>query len=169
MTLIDLLAAIAVGGLVLLGAVLLLNGVEDTARRARDDAERMTADASPSAELRELFNDVFASFDSTQRFEGDERSMSFSTRCAAAEGWSTPCRATVAIDDSRTTASLRVRSGDARWRTLQRYVGDAHLRYFDAARGEWRASWFSSASVPDAIGVVVSGDTLIYAVGPSRD
>jgi len=169
MTLVELLAAIAVAGLVLLGAVLLLDGVEDSARRARQEAERLASGAHGSGELRELLDATFASFDTTERFEGGERAMVFSTRCPTPDGWSTPCRATLALDDAHDTTWLRVRLGDTNWRKLRRYSGDALLRYFDADREEWRSRWLSSAFVPSAIGVVVSEDTLVYAVGPSRD
>lgn len=165
MTLIELLAAITIAGLVLLGAVFLLSGVDDAAKRVIADAESITANANPSLELHDLFAGAFATFDTSQRFEGNERAMTFSTRCPAREGWFERCRAVLLIDDGR----LRARLDDAPWRILRHYHADTRLRYFAAERGEWKASWFSSASVPDAIGFVTPDDTVVYAVGPSRE
>jgi len=73
------------------------------------------------------------------------------------------------IEPRRGDARLLLRRGDDPWRMLRLIPADAELRYFAAARGEWRANWCSSASVPDAIGVVVAGDTVVYSVGASRE
>jgi hypothetical protein len=166
MTLIDLLAAITIAGLVLLSAALLLDGVADSAKRIAIESGAIGADGAGASELRELFGGAVATFDTTSRFEGDERALEFSTRCPAPEGWLTRCRAVLTIAEGH---ELRVRRGTSPWRRLHAYGADARLGYFDARRGEWRKRWSSSASIPDAVGVIVASDTLIYSVGPSRE
>jgi len=87
MTLVELLAAIAIAGLVLLSAILLLNGVVDTSNRMVADADSSIATATTGAELRDALGAAFATCDTTERFDASEHAMSFSTRCPSPEGW----------------------------------------------------------------------------------
>ena len=164
-TLVELLAAIAIAGLVLLSAILLLNGVVDTTNRMVSDADSSTTTATTNAELRDVLGAALATLDTTQRFDATPQSMSFSTRCPSPEGWLTACRAMLVLDGP----TLRARFGARSWRTIARYPPNAILRFHSASRPSWTSSWSSSATLPDAVGVVLSDDTLIYAIGPSRD
>ena len=165
MTLVELLAAIAIAGLVLLSAILLLNGVMDTSKRVVADADSATSTATARASLRDVLAGAFATFDTLQRFDATDQTVSLSTRCPSPGGWFTPCRATLVVDGGR----LRVRLGDGAWEPLARYDHDASLRFYSADRRVWVAAWSSSAVVPDAIGVVMARDTAVYTVGPSRE
>lgn len=169
MTLIELVGAITIAGFVLLGAVLLLDGVQDTGKRIVHEAGAITADATAGRLLQQLLTNTFATFDTTRRFDGTERAFAFSTLCAAPQGWSTACRAIAMITTARESSDVRVRLDDARWRILRQFRGDARLRYFDADRGEWKAAWSSSAAIPAALAVILADDTLVYTMGPSRD
>jgi len=164
-TLVELLAAIAIAGLVLLSAILLLNGVVDTSNRMLSDADSSTSTATTSAELRDVLSAALATFDTTQRFDATPQAMSFSTRCPSSEGWLVACRAILMLDGP----VLRARFGTGSWRTIAHYPPTATLRFHSTSHPAWVSSWSSSATLPDAVGVVRSDDTLIYAVGPSRD
>jgi hypothetical protein len=169
MTLIELIAALALAGFVLLGAILLLDGVDDTRNRIARDARSMTADGTAADALRDLLANAWPTFDTARRFDAGERELVFSTRCPAPAGWSASCRAMITVASGRDSSTLRVRFDDGESRILKRCRGDARFRYFDAERGRWTPAWSASASVPAALAVVVSDDTVVYSLGASRD
>lgn len=165
MTLIELIAAIAIAGLVMLGAVLLLDGVNTNVKRIEDDAELVTASGTTLGLLHQLLNDAASSVDTAERFVGDERGFACWTRCARAEGWMAPCRMVMTVTDS----ALHVSFASGEERTLQRYGRGARLRYFDADRDAWRTAWDATATIPAAVAVIAGDDTLVYSLGPARE
>ena len=165
MTLIELIAAIAIAGLVMLGAVLLLDGVNTNVKRIEDDAELVTASGTTVGLLHQLLSDAAPSVDTGERFVGDERGFACWTRCARAEGWLAPCRIVMTVTDS----ALRVSFANGEERTLQRYGRGARLRYFDADREAWRTAWDATATIPAAVAVIAGDDTLVYPIGPARE
>jgi prepilin-type N-terminal cleavage/methylation domain-containing protein len=169
MTLVELIAAIAIAGLVLLGALLLLDSVSDSVRRIENDAAAVTADGTTFGLLHQLLNDATATFDTTKRFEGDDHGFTCWTRCREPQGWTAACRVDIAIVDSGPGSVFRASFANSNERTLQRYGRTARLRYFDADRQVWRSAWSGSATIPVALEVVAGNDTTIYSIGPARD
>jgi prepilin-type N-terminal cleavage/methylation domain-containing protein len=168
-TLVELAAAIVVAGFAMLGAVLLLEAVDDSRARIARDARLIGGGAERSAMLRELLANAFATFDSTRPFEGSEDAVDFWTRCAAPRGWLAPCRVAMAIAPRRDSATLTVRVDGTEPRAVAHYASAARLSYLDVEHGRWTSAWRASAELPGAMGVVIARDTLVYLVGPSRD
>jgi hypothetical protein len=169
MTLIELIAAIAVTGLVLLGALLLLDGVTAGARRMAEDAASVTAIGTTAGLLHQLLEDASPSGDSAERFAGDEQGFVCWTRCAKVEGWIARCRVSWTLVDSERGSVLRSTVANERDPTLARYGSGARLRYFDADHEAWTTAWNASATIPAAVGVVSTTDTVVYSVGPARE
>jgi hypothetical protein len=169
MTVVELMAAMAIAGLVLLGALLLLDSVSDSVRRIDDDAASVIAAGAQSGLLHQLLNDAAATFDSSKRYEGDERGFSFWTRCAQPQGWMAPCRVGVTIADGLRGSAFRVSFENGDERTLQHYDHVARLRYFDSDHEAWRAGWSASATIPAALELVAGNDTMVYSMGSARE
>jgi prepilin-type N-terminal cleavage/methylation domain-containing protein len=169
MTLVELMAAIAIAGLVLLGALLLLGGVTDSVHRIEDDATSVTAAGTTTRRLHQLLNDATATDDTTKRFEGDQLGFAFWSRCAQAQGWMASCAVTVELVDTARGTAFHVSFANGQAQTLRRYDRPARLRYFDADHEAWRTAWNASATIPAALEVVVGTDTMIYSLGPARE
>lgn len=169
MTLVELTAAIAVAGLVLLGALLLLDSVNDGVNRIEHDAASATTAGTTFALLQQLLHDATPGFDTTERFQGDEGAFTCWTKCEHAEGWMARCRVRLSVTDTAQTSVLRASFANGDERALQRYGRGARLRYFDADHEAWRTAWDASATIPIAVALVAGYDTAVYSVGPARE
>lgn len=166
-TLIELLVALLVGATIVLGARLMLEGVADDARRVSYLARRADHEANAERVLRATVAAIDVSSAFAQPFEGDERTVRFTSWCARPGGWQERCAATIALSgDSTATALVLTRSG-----STPLHVRDdltrAELRYLSDARdgGRWVHRWSAGLVPPLAIGVVFGPDTLTLAIG----
>src|SRR6476661_6538340 len=128
-TLVELLAALSVSGLVMLGGVLLVGQVTDESARIVRTSILNARDANGFRLLRQLTRDARVTPDTLDRFRGDERSVELTTMCQHARGWLAPCRAKLDVD-WRTDSSVVVAylsTGEVL--ELLRRPGPAALRY----------------------------------------
>lgn len=175
-TLLEIVVAIAVGSLVVLGARLMLGAVADAARATRAAARVADRAANADALLRGLVLELEVGTAESGSFAGDTTAARFSTWCPVAGGWVEQCRATLAVERSgaarpgdghalvatlSTGERLEIRAGLAR----------AELRYLSDASGggRWFRVWAERVSAPLAIGVIVDSagrtDTLVLRIG----
>jgi prepilin-type N-terminal cleavage/methylation domain-containing protein len=170
-TLVELLAALAVSGLALLGGILLLDQLTDSTTRITRRGLAVAREANGLRVLRQLLLDAQVSADSSDRFRGDARATDFSSMCQHPGGWRERCRASLSIDrraDSSVAIAMLPRG---EFLELARWPGEATLRYFDvlARDSMWTDRWAPSITMPAAIGIVVGTDTLVYPLGATRD
>lgn len=170
-TLVELALAVALSGLAMLGAVLLMNQLHDSHVRLARRAEEAAREANGERLLRRLVLDAEPGADSTQWFYGDESSARFRSWCDVPAGWLERCGVMLALDrrDDSTAVDVMLTSGEAL--TLAVRPGDAQLRYLDrGARGSaWVARWTESVVLPEAIAIATPEDTILIPVGGGHD
>lgn len=169
-TLIELIAALALSGLLMLGSAGLVDRSEALSDRVVHLSDSALADAGSTDLLFALTSRAEVPDGDLNAFVGDQRSMEFPTWCERVGGWIERCRArfgfavgstgepalTVAFDSAMPMAIATV-TAEARFAFL---VSGAHGR-------EWFTVWGAGISRPDAV-AIISGDTLVLPLGVDR-
>ena len=161
-TLIELVAGLALVGLVLAGIWGLLESTRDGGDRIAREAEGADRMANGERVLTSLFANADVSTDSVDRFVGDVAHAAFNTRCVVPQGWRETCRVQLLVSDA---ASGR----DVAWvvdsvpHVLRHFDGQVELRYFGVvgAAEQWVNQWGRSIALPEAIALVRAGDTIV--------
>jgi prepilin-type N-terminal cleavage/methylation domain-containing protein len=170
-TLLELVAALTLAGLALAGAARLLDQLGASHERsgmvAAVDARRMNG----LRLLRALTYRADAGFDTTRRFTGAERMTAFRSWCEVPAGWLERCDISLAIVIQRDSSAVVARLGGSSPVALWTGAGSASFRYFDGASvtagGNWLRGWGISLSLPGAIAIVTTRDTVVLRVGGS--
>lgn len=170
-TLVELLAALALSGLVMIGGLLLLDQLSDNTSRIVRRGTMLASDANGLRVLRQLLLDARMTADSFDRFRGDERSVELTTLCHRPGGWLESCRASLGADWRPDSTVLIARFSTGENLELARSPGHAALRYLDLLRPDslWMRRWALSITMPAALGIVAGRDTLVYPLGAARD
>jgi prepilin-type N-terminal cleavage/methylation domain-containing protein len=170
-TLVELLAALSISGLAMLGGVMLVDQVTDGVARIVRRGRLTASEGNGPRVLRQLLLDARVTADTVDRFRGDERLTEFSTLCRHPGGWTEQCRVAIAIDRRNDTSVVMAAMPSGEKLEVMRRPAGAELRYFDATRGDsaWVQRWALSITMPVAIGVVTGNDTLIYPLGTARE
>lgn len=167
-TLIELLVALAISGIALLGGLALLDQVQDGDARIAANSLRDARVANGDRMLHMLLADARSTTDTADRFRGDERNASFQTLCETTSGWSEPCRALLSID-SVADSSRMIAQDDRGDRQIVRQVpGLAAFRYLDLSAAKdstWIARWSTSVVLPGAIALITRSDTTVLPMG----
>ena len=170
-TLVEVMVALVVIGVVVLGARAMLGQLADSADRITAAAAEADRAANAEALLREAVGRLetrpAASAADETRFAGDERGASFRTWCDVPDGWMEPCDASLGFItvDGQPALALSLSTGEmVALRSGFRAGSLAYLR--DAGGGGgWVRHWGASITAPLAIGVVIDGDTSIVRIG----
>jgi len=167
MTLFEVMAALAVAGLVLAGSRLLLDQLEDSGIRMEHARSDNARESNGRRVLAQLLSNAQSSIDTTDRFSGSSRSMTFPTECDVPAGWMEPCDAQIAIDSIGDSSVVFADLSTGEHLVLQRTSGHEQLRFGDVSRAteEWLASWPRAATSPAAVALVGSVDTIVFDVG----
>ena len=171
MTLLEVIAAVMIAGLVLRGGVLLLDQVNDSGARIVDERWSQAYQGNAYDAAKRMLREATPSFDSTKVFRGDARSVDFFTRCQMPAGWKEICHVTFAIDSIRDTTVVVAQFDDGRQFTVRRRVGGTTFRFFDfnSRDSSWIATWSTSATLPSALAVIGIADTVVFPIGASRE
>jgi prepilin-type N-terminal cleavage/methylation domain-containing protein len=166
-TVLELIVALVVSGVALVGARMLwetLTNSADRLRAAADDADRV---ANGDRMLRALFARLEVGTDSAREFAGDERVVRFTTWCDVPAGWEERCQADVAVDTADGGAALVARLSTGEIVVLRRGFHAGALRYLNdpAGGGEWFRLWGHGITAPYAVGVITDSDTVIVRIG----
>lgn len=165
MTIIELLVAVMLLGLLMLTGVALVDGLTDASQRlvaAQRQADRL---AVSQRLLRAVALDADPGVAPGALFQGDSTHLRFGSWCPTPRGTREACLVQVRIDSSAwlaiPTLTLRIESAARPKRLL--YLADAR------AGGRWEPAWAESQSPPVAIGIVHADatrlDTLLLRVG----
>ena len=176
-TLLELLVALVVSAVVLLGARAISETLADGAHRSTVAATE--ADRSGNAErlLREVVGRIEVADRDDRRFDGRSTGARFSSWCAVPAGWLERCSGALLLDTasvrdggghdgSRRRALLLVLStGDSI--TLRTGFERGSLWYIAASEegSPWYSEWGKGITVPAAIGVVIDSDTTFVRLG----
>lgn len=166
-TLVELMVALVVSAIVVLGARMLLEQLGESAHRTIVAATRADRAANGERLLRDLAERLEVGTTDATRFSGEPATASFSSWCDVPSGWQERCAVTLVATNEGGRASLAARldRGDA----ITLFVRDApiELRYLDDPRagGRWFTSWGAGITAPLAIAVISGADTLIVRIG----
>jgi prepilin-type N-terminal cleavage/methylation domain-containing protein len=166
-TLVEVMVALLVAAVVLMGARALLRQLaDDGGRIARAAAEGDRA-AAADALLRAVAGRLDVSPVADRRFTGEPQGAHFHSWCEVPDGWLERCAASVGVIDLAGEAVLALTLSTGETVPLRRGFSSAALLYLSDAGGggQWVRSWGTAITAPVAIGVVVDGDTSIVRIG----
>jgi len=168
MTLIEIVAAIAIAGFVVASGAALLDQVNDAGARIAAAAASTARTGNGQRLFRELLARAEASVDTNDRFRADSGSVAYLTRCPNAFGWTEPCHVRLAMDYRADSTDIVAVFGDGREITVRAQAKRAEFRFLDLTHLDsmWARVWTTSATLPDAIAVVSGTDTVVFPVGP---
>jgi prepilin-type N-terminal cleavage/methylation domain-containing protein len=164
-TLIEMLVAIVVAVGIIGTARALVNTIGDAGIRLASAARGRDEAVGGELMARSIIRQARRGPGDAQSFFGTRRGFVVQSWCPVAGGWSEPCEATFAVDDS--TASLVMRPGRSSAIVVAaRGRGSLTVRYLVsvAGGGRWMDRWFDD-QLPLAVGILVDADTLIVPVG----
>jgi len=166
-TLIEVLVALIVGGIVIAGAHDSLDALAMSASAAESVAVNADRSANGDELLRSLIGTMDIATPGTKPFFGSERITAFSSWCEAPHGWLEPCSVVLAFDTASGKAAVIARVNDSTRVVMKRGFSSGSFRYLESAAngGTWQRLWGRGVSTPLAIGVLIDRDTLIIPVG----
>ena len=168
-TLVEVMVAVVVIGIVLVGARAMLGQVADDADRITSAAEEADREANADALLRAVAGrlEVSAVPEQEVRFEGEPQGARFQSWCEVPDGWLERCQVSLGIIDLEGGKALALRLSTGELVPLRRGFAAGEILYLrDAASGgRWVTSWGASITPPIAFGIVVDGDTSIIRIG----
>jgi prepilin-type N-terminal cleavage/methylation domain-containing protein len=166
-TLLEVVVALAITGMVILGARAVLAQLGDDAERLAATAAADDREANADRLVRDLLERAEPPSNGSARFVGEARAVRFSTRCDVPAGWQERCQAEIGIVqvDGEPVVGLTLSTGEAV--VLRRGFSRAVLRYlYDPANGGvWVDRWNSAFSLPWAVGLEVDGRLDILPIG----
>jgi prepilin-type N-terminal cleavage/methylation domain-containing protein len=166
-TLIELIVALFVGGVVVLGARLILESIATAENRLAAAAAGASRASNGDRLMRTLFTRLEVGTDEAREFGGDERVATFTTWCDVPAGWLERCDALVAIDTAAGELALVARLSTGERIVLRRGFLTGALRYLNtpAGGGQWFRVWGHGITAPLAIGLITDTDTTIVRIG----
>lgn len=166
-TLLEVVVALAISGLVLLGARVMLQQVADGAERIASTTATADREANAERTLRELVLRLEVSPAAGRKVVGDARGASFSTWCDVPAGWQERCEVTVGLVHAGEANVLALSGPGLGVQPVRRGFRNGTLLYLADASGggSWTRSWTSTLTAPLAIAAAMDGDTLILRVG----
>jgi prepilin-type N-terminal cleavage/methylation domain-containing protein len=178
-TLLELIIALAISGLAILGCVMLVDQLNDSHERIVRDRAADAKAGNGDRLLRRLLADARTTTDTGDRFRGDEHNARYLTLCDTPSGWPEPCRVSLSIDSLRDSSAFvaETKREDRLDETieerfeLRRVFGAATFRYLDLAvrDSSWVGRWAPSIALPGAIVIVTGTDTTVLPLGSARD
>lgn len=166
-TLIEVIVAMTISAMILVGARSMLGEVGDDALRITLDAEIQDRDANAERSFRALVSRIELGTGSGSEFAGDPSRASFSTWCDVPAGWVERCRATISVEGAEGKLSIVARPSIGAPIVLRGGLRAGALRYLLSADGggSWLTVWGAGITAPLAIGVIAGSDTLIVPIG----
>ncbi|HET7584027.1 MAG TPA: prepilin-type N-terminal cleavage/methylation domain-containing protein [Gemmatimonadaceae bacterium] len=166
-TLIEVLVALAVSSVVLLGARAMVAAVTDAAERAARTDAAMTRDINAQEALRGIVGRLEVGTPQSGTFAGNESAARFSSWCDVAAGWQERCLVLLEMMPSDGGHGLVVITSTGDSLVVRRGFRYGALRYLASPEsgGAWLSAWGPSITAPPAIGIVLDRDTLIVRIG----
>jgi prepilin-type N-terminal cleavage/methylation domain-containing protein len=168
-TLVEVMVALVVIGVVLAGARAMLGQMADDADRITAAAEQADRDANAEALLRAVAAqvEVSAAPEREMRFAGQPNGARFHSWCQVPDGWLERCEASLGVIelDGEKVLALRLSTGEML--PLRRGFAHGEILYLRHAGngGAWVRAWGESITPPLALGIVLDGDTTLLRIG----
>jgi prepilin-type N-terminal cleavage/methylation domain-containing protein len=166
-TLLEVVIALALAGMLLLGARSLLSVTGDGAERVTAEAAAVDRNANAARLLRDLALRAEVRFQDGPRFRGDGRGARWESWCEVPVGWLERCEVTLALLSVKGRRVLTLALPDGTIVPVREGFAEGHILYLRSAAdgGAWSASWDSNIAPPLALGLVLDGDTVIVRIG----
>jgi prepilin-type N-terminal cleavage/methylation domain-containing protein len=168
-TLVEVMVAVVVIGVVLVGARTMLGQIADDADRISGAAAEADRVANADALLRAVAGrlEVSPVPGDEVRFEGQPDGVRFHSWCEVPDGWLERCEASLGFVHLDDGSALVLRLSTGEMVPLRRGLRSGEILYLrDAAQGgAWVRTWDGGILPPVALGVVVDGDTSIIRIG----
>ena len=166
-TLLEVVVALAIAGLVLLGARAILSQLADAAERTAEATALTDRDVNGERLLRDVVGRIEVDAEAGRGVQGSEQAARFSTWCEVPAGWLERCTASLGIVHADSAEVLALALPGGGMHPVRRGFRNATLLYLtDAGNGgRWTRAWTSTLEAPLAIGVIADGDTLILRIG----
>lgn len=170
-TLIELIVALALGGMILVGAHQVLGSLEDETHALAIRSADTEMRANGLRLLRALAGRVEVGTPEAVAFAGTPIEARFTSWCEVPAGWIERCIVVLAVDTVRGVPTLTAHFDNAPAVALVPNVSTGALRYLNSAAkgGQWFRAWSTGISAPLALGVIRNNDghadTLIVRIG----
>jgi len=171
-TLIEVMVALVVGAIVLLGAHRVLAILTDQTHTLARHAMESDREANGERMLRDLVGQLEVGSPGTIPFTGSLDTARFSSWCQTGDGWPERCQVTLFFAVSADHESLLAKIGARPSIELVSGFSNGAFRYLEsaAAGGQWFQRWGTGITAPLGIGVVVERanavDTMLLRIGP---
>lgn len=162
-TLVELLIAMVLTGILLMSATRIMSAVADGSTRARRDAEAAIDAGIGSERIARLIYNTMPPTDSTPALVGSADSITLVSRCPLPNGWLHRCRLLLEV---RRNASVQAHF-DNQVVSARMHIGAVVFRYLGDSVADWRREW-RDLSLPRAVGLIGATDTIVIPVGPAR-
>jgi prepilin-type N-terminal cleavage/methylation domain-containing protein len=168
-TLVEVMVALAVMGVVLVGARAMLEQVGDHAERIGAAAAEADRDGNADALLRSIAGRTHVSALQGQevRFQGEPRMARFRSWCEVPDGWLEACDASLGLVqvEGKNVLALTLSTGELVPLRMGFERGEILYLREAGGGGGWLRAWGSSISAPLALGIVIDGDTTFVRIG----
>jgi prepilin-type N-terminal cleavage/methylation domain-containing protein len=166
-TLVEIMVAIAIGGMVMLGARALLEALADEEHRMAGETAVQDARANGERTLRALVGRLEVGTSEGGPFTGVPAATSCTSWCDVPSGWQERCEVAIAFEIEGDAPVLVARLAGGRRLVLERGFHSGTLRYLNSAGagGQWFQKWGTGITAPLALGVILDSDTLIVRIG----
>lgn len=171
-TVIEVLVALVVGAMVLLGAHRILSILSDQAHVLTRHAAEVDQNANGERMLRDLVGQLEVGSPGTIPFAGSADTVQFSSWCASPAGWLEQCQVTLSFAVRGEQEVLRAQLGAGQHFDLIQGFSAGAFRYLEsaAAGGQWFQRWGAGITSPLGIGVLLARgdtvDTMLVRIGP---
>jgi len=168
-TLVEVMVALLIGGMVVAGAAGLLSALGNRVQAIERAAARADEDANGERLLRTLVANLeFGADTTTPSFVGDLSSALFRSWCETPAGWLDHCTVRLAFESQKSTTVLKLelRGAYSTILDLRRGFRNGRLRYLQEVdrRLSWVDTW-SQRIAPRGLAVIIDRDTLLLPVG----
>jgi prepilin-type N-terminal cleavage/methylation domain-containing protein len=168
-SMIEILLALVVIGIVVLTARVILERVSDGAVGTTEAAQEADRSANVDRLLRALVGnlEISTATDSERRFRGAPFGAQFHTWCEVPDGWLERCTAVLGIVELSGALALVLSLSTGEQVVVRRGFGYGELRYLrdSGGGGNWTTQWSTSGDAPIALGIVIDGELSLLRIG----
>jgi prepilin-type N-terminal cleavage/methylation domain-containing protein len=166
-TLLEVIVAIAISGLVLLGARAILSQLGTDAEAMENAAAASDRRSNADLLMRAVVGRTENSVLDRVRFLGDAQGARFESWCEVPGGWLEPCHAVLGVVQTGDSASVVLTLSTGELVPVRTGLTHARLEYLVSAGegGQWVPEWTSQLSTPVAVGIEMGDSLVIVPIG----
>ena len=167
LTLVEVMVALALSGIVVLGARVIVEALGEMSARLRVLAAANDGEANAERLLRSLVERIETGTDAARPFRGADSSASFTTWCRVGGGWQERCRVDMAFTRIGAQRGFYLATSTGLELVLRPGLNSGEFRYLASARngGVWYSEWRGELTPPLAVEVRIDADTLVLRIG----